>query len=176
MKIYKLFGTESEIPKKACDNSDNSRIGLFEALKHKKYRKPISLVATVFFLVHLSGSMTLLSYAGDICYSLGFAKDPYSPAILITSMRLIGCFIFFALKNFGRRFLLISTTSIMCFSLISEAMTVFVQDSYEINSHYMNWIKVSWIALYLIVYGAGAGIIPFFLAGELAPIKVSDIF
>ena len=145
-----------------------------ELLKPEAY-KPISLILAMFFFVNFSGANAILAFGLDLVRGFGFGEDvQYLPAIIMSSMRLIGTAlgVFLLIPRLKRKTVVISTALVMLACHLGVALIMFLKDSSLITDVDARWGSMVLVSLYLLSFGSGAGTIPWSLAGELTSMKV----
>lgn len=156
--------------------SDESNI-IHELTRPESY-KPILLILAIFFLVNFSGAFAFLAYGVDLVKDFGFSEDiQYIPAIIVSSMRLIGTIlgVFLFIPYFQRKTLMISTAVVMFLCHIGIALVSYLQNMSFVSESVAKWISLILMCAYLVTFGSGAGTIPWSLAGELTTMKVTII-
>ncbi len=74
------------------------------------------------------------------------------------------------LRVFKRKTAMLATAGVMFASLAAASAILFFQP--ELNETFVSLATMSLAGLYLIAFAAGAGAVPWFLAGEIIPVKV----
>lgn len=119
-----------------------------------------------------SGGLLLLNYAGNIFKESGSEIDPNISAIIMISVQLAGtCVASFMVDQFGRRALLISSTTGAAIGLaLMGVFNFLITRGFDLAS--FNWVPVASLSFAVFMTSIGLMPIVFVIVAEVLPQKV----
>lgn len=126
----------------------------------------ISLILLLF--TQLSGVNAVIFYTGDIFEQTKSGIKPTLATIIVGIMQVIATFTAsVTVDRLGRRFLLITSATIMCACNIGLGVYFHLLDHEYSSIDKLSWLPISSLCVYIIAFSLGLGPIPWVLVGEL---------
>ncbi|KAL7286233.1 hypothetical protein TKK_0019489 [Trichogramma kaykai] len=192
-KTEQIYDQELVRIKEVSQNSSNQNNSLvkkmawfYQQLKTPTVYKPTIILLVLFLLQQLAGTYVIIFYALSVFENLGgsFGKsfDKYDAMVILGILRfLMSLLTSFFSKNYGRRFLCITSGLGMAFSMFFSAMYFYLTSAVDENGQTkevmadQKWILLVLVLFYVCTSCIGFVIIPWTLIGELLPISVRGI-
>lgn len=140
---------------------------IMDHLRQKATRKAFIIIMTQFFFFQFTGINAVFFYMTQIFTEAKISLEPGIASILVCSTQIIGTTFSAAfVDRFGRRFMLMLSTTLMALSHIAIGYYFQLKDSGESIDH-ITWLPVVALSLQHVAFGSGIGPVAYILLGEL---------
>uniref|UniRef100_A0A1B6IA19 Major facilitator superfamily (MFS) profile domain-containing protein n=1 Tax=Homalodisca liturata TaxID=320908 RepID=A0A1B6IA19_9HEMI len=136
--------------------------------------KAIAIALGLMTFQRLSGVSAVVYYTVDIFRGAGTSIPPTTATIIVGVVSVIASATSACLVDrVGRRFLLIMSDAVMAISLAVMGIYFVYKDS-GMNMQGVGWLPVVVICIFISIFRAGLGPIPWFMMAEVLPIEVKS--
>lgn len=170
MSDSKIQKEISEIEKEIENNELGS---VKDLIFNKGLMKALGITITLLVLQQFTGIVVVLVYTQTIFDETGSSIPPEIAAIIIGVIQFLFSFVPpLIIDRWGRRILLLSSTSGIVISYIFLGLYFYLQEHTEVDLSPVFWLPVVSLAGYLISFNIGFSTVPYTLIGEVFPSKV----
>lgn len=143
-----------------------SRVSLLNALQKPSTKRGLMISLCLVVFVQFAGINAVIFYTANI---FDMAKvDGSSSTIIVGVMQVAGTFVSsLVVDKLGRRFLLITSASVMCICNICLGLYFVLRDQNSPLTPYLQWLPICAVCIYIVAFSLGLGPIPWVLVGEL---------
>lgn len=151
------YNTDSEIEalKWQIEDSKVRRKTFVEVFQTKSTKKAFIIIILQFFFFQMSGINVVLFYSTIIFIEAGIDFEPGIASIIVSSVQVFSTFFAIALVDrFGRKTMLSSSSTLMCFGLIGIGTFFTLKDSgTDVES--LSWLPVFSLCVFMVGFSAG---------------------
>lgn len=152
---------------------------LVESLKKKSTKRAFYITLILMSTRVLCGIDAVTSYASYIFIGSGVAIDPQTSTIILAGIQtLSGIFQSSIADRLGRKVLLLSSAVLMGLCMYTLGLSLLVKDRNLIEPsqfHYLSYIPVVSLCIYVTGYSMGLGPIPWMITGEIFPQEIKSL-
>ncbi|XP_069671884.1 facilitated trehalose transporter Tret1-like [Periplaneta americana] len=139
-------------------------------------KKAMFIIAFLVILQQFSGVMAILSYAEEIFAKTGSSLDPSVQAMVLGGVQLLASvFSSMLVDRLGRKPLLLMSTAGVAASLSIEGLYFYIIINNMAKKSSTEWIPLSALIVFFIMYCIGLGSLPITMTGELFSTKVKGM-
>lgn len=162
---YDSSGEINEIEEYQKANS--MKLSILDLLKQKASRKAFFIISTQFFFFQFTGINAVLFYTTTILLAANISLDAGIGSIIVVCSQIIGTALSTLLVDrFGRRPMLMISTSVMALSHIGIGVYFALKDSGR-SVENLGWLPVLSLSIFEVAFGCGTGPVSYVLLGEL---------
>lgn len=164
----KHYDCEDELIEiKKHQQMNSAELSFVQHLKHKATRKAFLIILTQFFFFQFTGINAVLFYTTSIFIEAKINLEPGIASILVVSSQILGTmFSTILVDRFGRRPMLMISTTLMALSHIAIGSYFVLKDSGEPIDH-LGWLPIVSLSVFEVAFGSGIGPTSYVLLGEL---------
>lgn len=178
IKDEKMLEDDINVIRAHVRESMENKTTMKELLTNVRYRKAIYIVIGLKLLQYMTGILVIQSYLEPIFGETGFISGPTCSIVYGFVQLGAGIFATFLTRWIGRRILMF----VSCFG-VSIAMTLIglyfcLRDVVHVTPETLqtiNWLPLTGIICFNIMYASGIGNLPYILQAELFPVNVKGI-
>lgn len=153
-----------------------NRAGFFTAFKKPATKRALLISLGLLFFVQFSGINAVIFYSGFIFEASHADIESSVATIIVGVMQVIATFVAsLTVDKLGRRFLLITSASIMCICNVCLGTYFYLMDHESPYIPHLSWLPITSLCLYIIAFSLGLGPIPWVLVGEIFTTEVKAI-
>lgn len=174
--IIKEAKSEIEVPKSMVKKIKQTFVYFNTTLRKKEFIKPIIIMVHIYTIAQWSGVNLMVTYTIDLFHKV-IGEDANVPLniVALDSHRIIANILaVYIIKKMKRRTMLILTTSINIFALLSTAGYTFAREKNLITSE--NPV-VGTLLIHTMMFAIATGTLPlcFIIAGEIFPLEFRSL-
>lgn len=140
---------------------------IMNQLRQRATRRAFIIIMTQFFFFQFTGINAVFFYMTTIFTEAKISLEPGIASILVCSTQIFGtAFSAAFVDRFGRRFMLILSTTLMALSHLAIGLYFDYKDSGKSVDH-ISWLPVVALSLQHVAFGSGIGPVSYILLGEL---------
>jgi MFS family permease len=149
------------------------RVGPLGLFRNAEHRRPFCISLALMALVQLSGIDYIIPYSTVIFESSGSSLDSCLGTALIGGVMVLGTIVtIFTIDRFGRKVLLIISSSFVSVSLLSVGLFFQLQETCPPAcdlAERLSWVPLVALGLFILAFSVGLGPVPWVLNVELMP-------
>ncbi|XP_050670798.1 facilitated trehalose transporter Tret1-like isoform X2 [Leptidea sinapis] len=149
-----------------------------ELLTNMRYRKTLYLIAGLKVLQYMTGMCAIQAYLEIIFRQGSSLSGPYASIVYGFVQLGAGIGATFIIDHFGRRLLMLISSTGVALSLTTVGIYFYLQDAYQLNPERLaslSAVPLVGVLSYIILYSIGLGNLPYLLQAELFPINVKTV-
>lgn len=148
----------------------------FTAIKKPATRRALMISLCLLLFTQFSGINAVIFYTGFIFDASHANIESSLATIIVGIMQVVATFVAsLTVDKLGRRFLLVSSASLMCICNICLGFYFYLLDQQSPLIPHLNWLPIASLCVYIIAFSLGLGPIPWVLVGELFTTEVKAI-
>lgn len=158
------------------DLINRNRTNWIAALNKSSTKRGLMISLLLLLFTQLSGINAVIFYTDWIFKAANAGIESSVATIIVGIMQVVATFVAsLTVDKLGRRFLLITSASIMCICNISLGVFFYLHDHKSPALEFLNWLPICSLCIYIIAFSLGLGPIPWILVGELFTTEVKAI-
>ncbi|KAF5287670.1 hypothetical protein FQR65_LT12200 [Abscondita terminalis] len=168
-KIRPLAEIEEELADISKSVEEDKTVKFTDLFLSKTYRINLLIVMGLQSFQQLSGICAIIFYAQTVFEETTNALSPLTAVVILHSVEIIVSFISSVLiDKIGRRPLLISSITVAALTLLVVGAYFLIIEEF-IKTKIFEWLPISCLVVFIVVYSIGLQTIPTFIAGEIFP-------
>ncbi|XP_067002680.2 facilitated trehalose transporter Tret1 [Anabrus simplex] len=171
-----IVDVELKKMEKFVEEDQVNKGGFKELIRDTASRNALIISVSLILFQDFSGIIALISYSTDIFEASDTSLDASVSVIITGSVQLVLSVVSSSVVDIaGRRPMMILSSIGCAITLAAEGLFFYLKTLPDVDITYFEWLPITAIIIYLIMYIIGVGPIPVAVQGELFPTSVKGI-